>query len=70
MYGVIDVPKAVPIHLHTRCQSTCPSCVVADNLLFLLVSMSGCNPSLPIFNWSLVFMLHEYLVAGCVIGSL
>jgi hypothetical protein len=34
MYGVIDVPKAVPIHLHIPYESACPSFVVAGNLLF------------------------------------
>jgi hypothetical protein len=36
MYGVIDVPKAVPTHLHIPKESACPSCVVCGNLLFPL----------------------------------
>jgi hypothetical protein len=34
MYGAIDVPKAVPTHVHIHYESPCPSCVVAGNLLF------------------------------------
>jgi len=34
MYGVIDVTKAVPIHMHIPYESACPSFVVAGNLLF------------------------------------
>ncbi len=69
MYGVIDVPKAVPTHLHIPYESACPSCVVSGNLLFPLSSLQVQILLYP-FSSDLVFQLHEYLVAGCVIGSL
>jgi hypothetical protein len=54
MYGVIDVPKAVPIHLHTPYQRACPSCVVAGKQVIVpSVLMSGSGP-LPFFKGSRV----------------